>query len=266
MIGHRSPRTLALRRKLINLARAVLAPSAYAFNPPLVEPLTSEGVEQAGYCSQLGQDLLIDRHVFAGRHEGFFVDVGAHDGVTWNNTVFFERERRWSGLCIEPNPNVFPRLQSARKAECIRAAIGPDDASVPFRVVTGYAEMLSGIDTAYDRRHRARLERERAGFGGDTHIVRVPMRRLDTVLRDAGIDRVDLLSIDVEGGEGGVLDSIDLRTFHVAAVIIENYFHKWSIARRFRRQGYQLMLRLGFDELYMPNPVRLSQQSLPARR
>ena len=242
---------------MINVARAVVAPSAYAFNPPLVEPLTSEAVEEAGYCSQLGQDLLIDRHVFAGRREGFFVDVGAHDGVTWNNTVFFERERGWSGLCIEPNPSVFPRLQSARSAECIRSAIGPHDATVPFRVVTGYAEMLSGIDTAYDRRHRARLERERAEFGGDTHIVRVPMRRLDTVLRDAGINRVDLLSIDVEGGESGVLDSIDLRTFHVAAVIIENHFHKWSIARRFRRQGYQLMLRLGWDELYMPNPARL---------
>jgi FkbM family methyltransferase len=257
-MGPRSARALAVRHKLINIARAVVAPGAYTFNPPLVEPLTSKAVEEAGYSSQLGQDLLIDRHVFAGRREGFFVDVGAHDGVTWNNTVFFERERAWSGLCIEPNPNVFPRLQSARRAECIRAAVGPNDASVPFQVVTGYAEMLSGVDTAYDRRHRARLERERAEFGGDSQIIKVPMRRLDTVLRNAGMDRVDLLSIDVEGGEGGVLDSIDLRTFHVAAVIIENYFHKWSIARRFRRQGYQLMLRLGFDELYMPNPARLA--------
>jgi hypothetical protein len=78
------------------------------------------------------------------------------------------------------------------------------------------------------------------------------MRRLDTVLRDAGMDQVDLLSIDVEGGERGVLDSIDLQTFDVAAVIIGNQFHQWSIARWFRRQGYRLI-----DELYVPNPARL---------
>ena len=35
---------------------------------------------------------------------GFFVECGALDGETRSNTLFFERERGWSGLLIEADP------------------------------------------------------------------------------------------------------------------------------------------------------------------
>ena len=45
------------------------------------------------YASQAGQDLVVDR-VLSHKRGGTFVDIGAYDGVTGSNSLFFERNRR----------------------------------------------------------------------------------------------------------------------------------------------------------------------------
>ena len=52
--------------------------------------------------SQIGQDLILDQQIFKGKSNGVFVEVGALDGFGASNTWFFEMERNWSGLLIEP--------------------------------------------------------------------------------------------------------------------------------------------------------------------
>lgn len=230
---------------------------AYRLGTPSIEIVPEAAVSAAGYNSQIGQDILLDRHVFFGRRGGVFVDVGAHDGVTFNNTYFLERERSWTGVCVEPNRNIFPKLESARQASCINAAVGPVPGTMAFRVITGNAEMLSGLESAYKKRNRRRISRETSRSGAEYSIEPVLVKRLDAILNELGINQVDFLSIDVEGGEEGVLDSIQLSTFGIEAVIVENNYRSWSIARRMQDQGYQLMARLGWDELYMRAPVNL---------
>src|SRR5262249_22987803 len=62
------------------------------------------------YKSQNMQDVFLDRWVFRGLEGGSFIDIGAHDGVTYSNSWFLEKKRGWRGVCIEPNPVVFKRL------------------------------------------------------------------------------------------------------------------------------------------------------------
>ena len=52
--------------------------------------------------SQIQQDLILDQQIFKGKSNGVFVEVGALDGFGASNTWFFEMERNWSGLLIEP--------------------------------------------------------------------------------------------------------------------------------------------------------------------
>ncbi len=220
------------------------------FGPlPAVGRIPVEAVAQLGYSSQLGQDVLVDR-LLAGRRDGVFVDVGAHDGVTLSNSYFFERERGWSGVCIEPSPEVFPRLAAARSAICVNAAIGPRGGTAEFNMIEGEGEMLSGMSSAYSARHRRRLQADPNAAASTA--VTVNVRRLDEVLREHWIHRVDLLSIDVEGGEAGVLDSITMAEFSVEFVFVENNYSSLAIRRRMWKQGYQLLMRLGWDDLYVP--------------
>ena len=63
---------------------------------------------------------MIDEELFGGRRGGVFVDVGAHDGVSFNNTVYFEHSLGWQGLCVEPiasqTARIFPDDNAMRGA------------------------------------------------------------------------------------------------------------------------------------------------------
>lgn len=241
----------ALQLRWRRLVRAALTPASFRWAAPEIPPVPRDVLDAQGYPSQIGQDLVLDRHVFCGMRGGTFADVGAHDGETFNNSVFFERERGWTGVCIEPNPEVFTRLAASRTATCIQAAISDRPGTARFFVVTGI-DMLTGLDDSYDRRHRRRAKREMAAAGSVAQQIDVIVRRLDEVLAASGIDHLDLLTVDVEGAELGVLRSIDLRALGVRAVVVENNFRSWAIGREMGRQGYQLALRIGWDELYVP--------------
>lgn len=205
-----------------------------------------------GYHSQIAQDYFLDRHVFLGRTGGVFVDVGAHDGVNLSNSLFFEAERGWSGVCIEAQPDVFVRLQDSRTAVCVQSAIGDSPGAMPFVIGEGDAEMLSGLAASYGSRNWNRVKR----FGSTT-TVDIEVRRLDEVLRASKIAHVDLLSIDVEGGELGVINSITLADFGWPVVVMENNYRSWPQVRAMCRQGYQLLCRIEFDEVFIPAEYRL---------
>lgn len=67
------------------------------------------------YYSQCGQDKWIVENVFNGMTYGYFVDVGAANGVHMSNTYTMEQELMWSGLCIEPHDVSFEELKANRK-------------------------------------------------------------------------------------------------------------------------------------------------------
>ena len=73
--------------------------------------------------SQLGQDKIVDEY-FRGKRHGVFVDIGAYDGLTFSNTLMLERERDWTGICIEPLPDIFAELRKNRRCICVQACIG----------------------------------------------------------------------------------------------------------------------------------------------
>merc|ERR1712046_358502 len=52
--------------------------------------------------AQFGQDVYaMSPCLFAGRRNGFFVEVGAGDGEEGSTTCLMERKFGWSGICIE---------------------------------------------------------------------------------------------------------------------------------------------------------------------
>jgi hypothetical protein len=53
--------------------------------------------------------------ILGDKRNGFFVELGALDGVKFSNTLFFERERGWNGICIEPDNGYFEQLKRNRR-------------------------------------------------------------------------------------------------------------------------------------------------------
>lgn len=69
--------------------------------------------------SQIGQDDWVLSII---KDAGYYVDMGAYDGVLYSNTLKLE-ENGWKGLCIEANPNNFQKLMQNRKSINVRKAI-----------------------------------------------------------------------------------------------------------------------------------------------
>lgn len=44
------------------------------------------------FYSQYNQDEFLEKNVFKGFKNGCFIDVGAHNGISINNTLYFEKK------------------------------------------------------------------------------------------------------------------------------------------------------------------------------
>jgi FkbM family methyltransferase len=217
---------------------------------------TSHATPNKSY-SQWNQDIVcadLLATLFQVTETGFYADVGACDGRRISNTYLFSQKPGWRGICVEPHPIAFQQLQRNRDGPrdvLFNVAASSETGTVPFRVIEGYALELSGIENEYDPRHIARIHSELETMGGKSYIVNVPTRKLDDMLDEAGAPQlIDFLSVDVEGGELGVLQGF-IR--HDAKVVtIENNYKDANPCRAWLEgRGYQHVRTCGGDDIYI---------------
>ncbi len=177
------------------------------------------------FYSQDKQDEYLEKNIFKGFKNGFFMDVGAHNGVALNNTLYFEQTNNWKGVNIEPIKKVFDSLVINRP-NCINLnlAVSSNDGFADFIMNIGYTEMLSGLKEQYDNRHTQRKEREILEYGGSTEIVKVETKKIETICDENNITNINYLSIDVEGAEFEVIKSINFDKVFIDVIAFENNY------------------------------------------
>lgn len=202
------------------------------------------------YFSQYKQDEFLDKVLFNKKQNGFFIEIGAHDGVSLSNSLFFEKNRNWEGICIEPNPTVFEKLTKNRKSINLNVCIGDSNDTVKFTQIEGYSEMLSGVSSKYDSRHLARIQNEVNMNGGEIKSIDVQMVCLDTISQIN--DRcIDFISIDTEGNELDIVTSIDFKKNYIKVLVIENNYHNENLTCFLKKNNFILIANLSGDEVYI---------------
>ncbi|HJZ23454.1 MAG TPA: FkbM family methyltransferase [Candidatus Babeliales bacterium] len=204
----------------------------------------------APYYSQCGQDKYINEILFHNKKKGTFIDIGAHDGVSYSNTYYFEKVLGWSGICVEPHPDRFAELKKNRTAVCIQACISNFSGTADFLKISGPPEMLSGLVDAYESSHQQRINYELQKNGGTSEIIQVSIRILDDVLKEHGLHHIDLLCIDTEGSEENIIKSIDFSAYDIDVIIVENNYNSLNIRNYLTEQGYRYIVTLDSDEIY----------------
>jgi FkbM family methyltransferase len=196
------------------------------------------------YYSQDNQDRYLEQNVFKGFTSGVFVDVGAHDGVSLNNTLFFSKNRNWMGVNIEPIQKVFETLSKNRPDDInLPCAISKEDGEIDFLCNTGHTEMLSGIVSLYDPRHIERIKKENIENDSTSSVVRVKTRRLESIFDEYEMKHVHYLSIDVEGAEFEVIQSISFDKVFIDVIGFENNYPDTSIRiiNHLTKLGYKVI-------------------------
>lgn len=154
------------------------------------------------------------------KRDGFFVEFGATDGVTGNNTLLLEREYGWTGILAEPNPHWHNDLFYNRKCNISKKCVYiKSDVDVDFL-------MTDAPDLATIK-----------GFGNDDEWVEArknaPSIKVPTIslleLLDyySSPEVIDYISVDTEGTEYGILNAFfkqNADKYKVRAITVEHNF------------------------------------------
>jgi FkbM family methyltransferase len=174
---------------------------------------------------------------FAGE-TGVFVEVGANHPIEGSQTYALE-QRGWSGILVEPLSEHASRLRSERSAKVFEVAAGaPQDAGkqLPLLVADALSTLRPDIKAGIEPQEQ-RL---------------VPVMTLDAMLIDAGIERIDFLSIDVEGAELDVLKGLSLAKYRPRLILLEDDVHSRDKHLYMAAHGYKLVRRTNLNNWYVP--------------
>jgi FkbM family methyltransferase len=170
----------------------------------------------------------IDRKVdsILNKCSGYYVELGANDGVNQSNTLFFERFKNWNGVLIEPHPQTFERLKRNRSnrnffknAACVSSDFDQNIVEMAFSHL-----MTTTLEVETDLEDQITHAQKGSRFWrGRVYNFFAPALTLSEILDEAKApNRIDFLSLDVEGAELEVLKGLDHKKYRFDLICIES--------------------------------------------
>lgn len=159
---------------------------------------------------------------------GFFVEVGANDGIAQSNTLYFERYLGWRGLLIEAVPELARACATNRPACLVEnaalvSAFYPGS-TIPMRYCNLMSVVSGGMKTPEEEERH--IERGCRLQQVESFPLEAPARTLSSILEQHGIEHIDLLSLDVEGYELEALRGIDFYVYKPRLMLIEARYRR----------------------------------------
>jgi FkbM family methyltransferase len=226
--------------------------------PPLIlrgwQALKRELLQQGSTgLNQL--DLKLIRAINPSRG-GYFIELGANDGIRQSNTYKLQRHYGWTGLLIEPNPARFQECVRNRAflkrpqvlcAACVPFGFGSDFIEIEDSDLMSVAKGLC-IPDEMAIQH---ADRGRRFLESPDHRFRYAAmaRSLTDLLKEVSApSHPDLLSLDVEGNELAVLQGLDFSQHQPQWILVET--RDDSVVAYLSGQGYVLHTALNQSASY----------------
>jgi len=168
--------------------------------------------------SQLGQDIFaLDFADF--KIGGTFLEIGAADGVTLSNTYLLEKRFGWTGVLCEPARGWREALIKNRNSTLIFDAIwNMTGATLEFNETS--QREFSTINHYSESDSHSPLRKDGSKYLVDT------LSFADLTFNYAIPNDLDYMSIDTEGSEFNIIESIDFKVFRPRVITIEHNYTK----------------------------------------
>lgn len=200
------------------------------------------------YLGQNRQDAWV-LYETQSKRDGYFVDFGATDGMSINNTYMLEKELGWSGIVAEPNPVWHNDLKSNRSCHISLDCVWKKSGEQLEFLATDAPDLstIKGFGT----------DDEHARTRTNAQTIKVNTISLTDLLKQYNAPKtIDYLSIDTEGSEYDILYSF-LRDdqYRIEHLTVEhNYMSDYRdrLYRLLTANGYQrrLMEVSACDDFY----------------
>jgi len=203
--------------------------------------------------SQLGQDLEVLRF-YNNKKDGYFIEIGASDGINFSNTYLLEQKYNWKGICVEPIPKNFNLLCKNRPNSvcCDNAVYNESGAHVIFDIANNY-DLLSGISANIDC-HKNAVDSNK------TQIVVKTITFNDLLEKYQAPTFIEYLSLDTEGSELEILKSVDLTKYTFGLIDVEHNFvepRRSQIRDLLTSNGYVYVKENKYDDCYRHRTLAL---------
>ena len=197
-----------------------------------------------------GQDIFV-AELLGNKKNGVFFDIGANDGVHISNSNYFEKKLGWRGVAVEPIPGIFEKLSANRTCHVVNGCVAPKAGHAKFVELVGGFDMLSTLEQN-NRGLMARRIRKCAKRGNaQIRTIEVECFTFADLAKRFGIQEIDFLSVDTEGGELEILKSIDFDQNPVSVISVENCYYTDAIRDYLQASGYLLVGTFKIDEIYL---------------
>lgn len=181
---------------------------------------------------------------------GFYVEVGANDGRSFSNTYVLEKTRGWSGILVEPILHKHFESKRYRDASRNRFVYG---ACVDFNYIEPTVKLyFSNLMTTSDLGNDILWAEAGSKFLNNEESVLPfwsPAFKLSEIINDAGVTKIDFLSIDVEGAELSVLKGIDFENTDIQLILIESTEDSETISY-LKEKKYNHIINLGNNHFF----------------
>lgn len=178
------------------------------------------------YYGLNGLDKYLEEKYFQ-YNDGYFVELGANDGLAQSNTAYFEQSRGWRGILVEPVLHNFLQCLKNRPnsiAHC-NACISFDYKDPVVRLI--YFNLMTvpiGIQSDLSDPMAHASSGAQWLPSRDKENIEFPAyaKTLESILELSNAPHnIDLLSLDVEGGELEVLRGIDFSRYTFRVICVE---------------------------------------------
>jgi FkbM family methyltransferase len=197
------------------------------------------------YKSQSGEDKKLMKW-FGTICEGSYIEMGALDGVKYSNSYVFNKGLKWRGVMIELMKNNFDKLVRNRQSEI--ATINAGVCDVPRTLHYTDNAIGPAVGGIYEFSTQSFRERWWKNISLDSPSVHeIECNTLDSLLLRHAPENVffDFFSLDVEGAEFAVLQSVDWKRIGFGIIFVEagHYNEMKNLAMRglVESQGYTFL-------------------------
>ena len=203
-----------------------------------------------GYFALEKLDKKLEKYV--DYDNGYFVELGANDGIYGSNSLYFELKRNWSGVLVEPSLNNVLNCHFFRGQKTdiyCNACVSFDykDKFVPMiyadlmSVSTGVETDLLNLNQHLDDAKQFLVDKKT----GDIEFGAVARTLHSILVESKAPSLIDFLSLDVEGAEVEVLKGIDFNCISFKYILIET--RDFEKTNRFL-ESHNYILREQFSE------------------
>lgn len=167
---------------------------------------------------------------------GFYVDIGSFDGIKNSKTLLFEK-KGWDGLCIEPQPTSFKKLEKNRSCEKKNLLIS---------YYNGYSDFFYSEKAPMTSRVSLEGVTKRIHRMDDVKKTNIKCCKLNCLCEELKISTIDFLKLDTEGHDAKIINSLNFEELNVSVIMYEQWARQEkneykNAETKLARSGYELI-------------------------